>query len=116
RRLSARLTREQLRRSQVFQEFWQDSSDILTLDLPSPPGSHRNLVLFREDHDVFTARDEALLNLLRPNLFEIDRDARRWRGGIPTLTPREWQVLELAAEGRSNIEIARALVTSVHTV
>ena len=99
RRLSARLTREQLRRSQLHQEFWHEHSDLLTLALPAPPGGHRHLVLFRQDHDVFTARDEALLNLLRPHLFEIDRDARRRRGGIPTLTPREWQVLELAAEG-----------------
>ena len=32
------------------------------------------------------------------------------------LTPSEWRVVELAAAGRANKEIARALFISVHTV
>jgi len=35
---------------------------------------------------------------------------------VPHLTPREWQVVELAAEGLGNQQIARTLVTSLSTV
>ena len=56
------------------------------------------------------------MQLIRPHLYELDRLARRRRTGVPQLTPREWQVLELAAEGLGNQQIARTLVTSLSTV
>jgi len=41
---------------------------------------------------------------------------RRRPGGPATLTPREARVAELAAGGRTNLEIARQLVISTKTV
>lgn len=54
------------------------------------------------------------MRLLRPHVAEILAAAERQRTG--TLTRREWQVLELAAEGHSNADIAMILFTSVGTV
>lgn len=35
---------------------------------------------------------------------------------IPTLSYREWQILELLANGKSNKEIAEQLAIAVHTI
>lgn len=114
-RVSARLSLEQFRRSPLWAAYWQPSIDCMFLKMPAAPGHFRKLVLWQDD-EPFTARDEAVLKLLQAHLIEIDREACRRRTGTPQLTPREWEVLELTAEGRSNKEIARALVTSVSTV
>jgi DNA-binding NarL/FixJ family response regulator len=44
------------------------------------------------------------------------RPRREWRTGVEALTPSELRVARLAAEGRSNREIAYALYVSVKTV
>jgi DNA-binding CsgD family transcriptional regulator len=40
----------------------------------------------------------------------------QWREGLFTLTPREAEVLQLAADGLTNEEIAEKLWISYHTV
>ena len=54
--------------------------------------------------------------LLRPHLQEIWLDAERRRDGVPQLTPREWEVLALAAGGLPYAAIAEQLFISVGTV
>ena len=59
---------------------------------------------------------DGLDDLLRPHLHEVYLDAERRRRGIPHLSRREREVLQLAAQGHSNADIARILFISVSTV
>ncbi len=88
----------------------------LVVELPALPGRTRRLMLRREHVPDFSRRDVLLMELLRPHVFEAYQLARRRRAVTPRLTPREWQVLELAAHGYHNAEIAGLLCTSVGTV
>jgi DNA-binding CsgD family transcriptional regulator len=90
----------------------------LAAAVPLPPdGSvdHR-LLLWRDDGSDFTDRDVALLALLRPHLVVLHELHQSARDGRPQLTPRQWEVLRLVAAGRTNIQIAHALVLSEATV
>ena len=64
----------------------------------------------------FSERDRLVLQLLRPHLHEVYLDAERRRRGIPHLSRREREVLQLASQGHSNADIARILFISVATV
>jgi DNA-binding CsgD family transcriptional regulator len=83
--------------------------------LPSPPGRTRS-VWFARTHRDFSERDRLVLAVLRPHLTDVFLDAERRRRGIPPLSPREQEVLQLAAQGYSNADIARILFISVSTV
>jgi DNA-binding CsgD family transcriptional regulator len=49
-------------------------------------------------------------------LHEVYLDAERRRRGIPQLSRREREVLQLVAQGHSNADIARTFFISVSTV
>ena len=115
-RWTAEHTRPEIVSWPLYQEYWRGTGDSIVVEFPAQPGRTRRLLLWREGNDRFTGRDEAVVRLLRPHLFEVDRLARRWRDDSPDLTAREWQVLELVAQGATNAEVAAALVTSVATV
>jgi DNA-binding CsgD family transcriptional regulator len=83
--------------------------------LPSPPGRSR-YIWFVRTHRDFSERDRLLLAVLRPHLSEVFLDAERRRRGIPRLSPRELEVLQFAAQGYSNADIAGILFISVSTV
>jgi len=84
--------------------------------LPATPGRKRCVLVDRLDGADFTERDRMVLQLLRPHLYEIYLDAQRKWSGVPRLSRRELDVLNLAAQGRSNASIARELFISVATV
>jgi DNA-binding CsgD family transcriptional regulator len=69
----------------------------------------------------FGERDRTVLDLLRPYLEQFRRHAKHRRlSGVSAansrLTPREHEILELVAEGRTNAEVARLLWISPATV
>jgi ATP/maltotriose-dependent transcriptional regulator MalT len=70
----------------------------------------------RSGAPAFTERDRQVAALARPHLNELWHDAERLRRGPLPLSSREWEVLELAAAGRSYSEIAAQLFVSLGTV
>ena len=94
----------------------------LQLCLPEPPGPSRGpgrtvrLYLFRFSGPDFSERDRALLTLIRPHLHQAYLDAERRRASVGQLTPRQTDLLRLAADGHTNAQIARRLGLSEGTV
>jgi DNA-binding CsgD family transcriptional regulator len=90
--------------------------------LPADPGWTRGrgrtlrLVFFRGPGREFSERDRALLSLLRPHLHQAYLDAERRRHPTAQLTPRQWELLRLAAAGHTRAQIARQLGVSEGTV
>jgi DNA-binding CsgD family transcriptional regulator len=87
----------------------------MIVSLPAPPGEARRICFMRHARS-FSERDRQIAMLLRPHLQEIWLDAERRRAGVPQLTPREWEVLALAAGGMPYAAIAGRLFISVGTV
>jgi DNA-binding CsgD family transcriptional regulator len=80
------------------------------------PGRTVRLFFLRGTGRDFSERDRALLTLLRPHLQHAYHDAERQRSPVPGLTPRQWDLLQLIAGGRTNKQIARQLGLSEGTV
>jgi DNA-binding CsgD family transcriptional regulator len=108
----------ELRNTEAWIEYYQHIPvrTCLVVRLPCPPGHARRVVFMRSSASDFTDRDVMLLTLLRPHLHEIYLDAERRRNGVPKLTPREWEILQLAGEGLPNSAIAARLFISPATV
>jgi DNA-binding CsgD family transcriptional regulator len=87
----------------------------LFVPLPRRGTRSLRLALFRSNRD-FSERDRLVLQLLRPHLNDVYLDAERRRHGIPHVSRREREVLQLASQGYSNADIARVLFISVATV
>jgi DNA-binding CsgD family transcriptional regulator len=87
----------------------------MTVPLPSPAGRTR-YIWFARTHRDFSERERLVLAVLRPHLSEVVLDAERRRRGIPRLSRREQEVLQFAAQGYSNADIAGILFISVSTV
>jgi DNA-binding CsgD family transcriptional regulator len=70
--------------------------------------------------DAGPGRTVRLLFLREPGLDFFEQlayhDAERRRSPVPELTPRQWDLLQLIAGGRTNIQIARQLGLSEGTV
>jgi DNA-binding CsgD family transcriptional regulator len=79
-------------------------------------GRIARLIFLRGPGPDFSERDRALLTLLRPHLHQAYLDAERRRRPAPQLTPRQWEVLRLAAAGHTRAQIARQLGVTEGTV
>lgn len=96
--------------------------DMIRLWL-DPRGDRGARLEFDRPRRDFSERDRAVLDLLLPHLKQLRRNAdmrrRASRGPASRrecLTPREREILELVAEGRTNVEVARTLWISAGTV
>lgn len=107
---------ERERLADPLSEILSDVKCSMIVSLPAPPGEARRVIFMRASGPSFTERDRQVAALIRPHLQEIWLDAERRRNRVPRLTPREWQVLAMAAAGLSYAQIAHQLFVSVGTV
>jgi DNA-binding CsgD family transcriptional regulator len=88
----------------------------LLLPLPGPLGHSRRVRFVRERGRDFDATDRTLAALVRPHLVAHLHTLDLASRGTPPLTTRQRQLLELVADGLSNVQVARMLGISAHTV
>ena len=89
----------------------------------SPQGTRQARLEFDRAGPDFSERDRAVLDLLLPHLKQFGRSAARRRRisrraveGVDRLTPRERQILQRVAAGKTNAEVAWQLRISPETV
>lgn len=119
----------------IFREYFAPAGldHVIDVGLPAELRHHRSFVLFRETSGGdFSQRDRTVLDLLRPHLCRLEVHAALRRqlsetvralGGDAAssdlhaqLTPREREILELVAQGKTNVEIASQLWVAPSTV
>lgn len=134
-RMSDVIPLRHFRESPLYQEYFRPSGigHMLDLGLPERSQRQRSLLLFRRQGESdFTERDRAVLEMLRPHLYRCEthailrrqlEDAHREYGTgeqeddvYADLTPREREIIELVAQGKTNAEIATELWVAPSTV
>ncbi len=91
----------------------------LCLWLDTGLSTHGILCVLGDDESALGARDRAILLALRPHLANLLEKHLRRRpdpGRGSSLSPREREVVDLVARGRTNAEIARQLEIGEDTV
>ena len=91
------------------------SGDSLRATFPGVQPQHTVLVTVDRADPRFNARDRLLFRLLTPSLHELVV-ALGQRSEVPDLSPSEFRVLALVAQGASNGEVSDTLSISVATV
>lgn len=133
-RMSDVIPVRRFRETPIYREYFAPLGieHFLDLGLPERSPRQRSVILFREAKHDFSERDRALLELLRPHLYYLDTHAalrrrlaealreqdppERDEDAYADLTPREREIVELVAEGKTNAEIAAQLWIAPSTV
>ena len=128
-RLDDVISRREWRRRDFYNAYWRpyDLEHYLEVELPARPRHHHFVSVVRHrDARNFSERDRDLLELLRPHLDRM-RELAELRARLAgngdidenvatMLTPREQEIVDLVAQGRTNAEIAAALWVAPSTV
>ena len=128
-KISDLLTRQRFHRLGIYSEFFRHIpvEDQIAFTLPSAGDDRIVAIALNRSREDFTDTDREVLSAIAGPLSNALRRARsRGRahqamatagpGGLADLTDRELQVLRLAAEGRTNQAIARAIDVSPRTI
>lgn len=131
-RMSDVIGRRRYHELPIYQEYFHPAGldHMIDLGLPTAPRRHRSFILFRgTGAGDFSERDRAVLEVLRPQLCGLEAHAalrRRLSGALrlqggesstcTELTPREREIVELVAEGKTNAQIAAQLWVASSTV
>jgi len=118
----------------IYREYFRPAGldHALDLGLPAAVRWHRSFILFRgTEAGDFSERDRTVLEMLRPHLYRLEAhaalrrrlaEALRTQGGdgefsaYTELTPREREIVELVAEGKTNAQVAAQLWVAPSTV
>jgi DNA-binding CsgD family transcriptional regulator len=107
-------TRREFRRTWMYAHAFQGRIEHeVGVHLSHPPGQLHVVWLSRSKGSDFSERDRLVLQLLRPHL---DAALRRLAFPLPSLTPREVEVLGCVREGCTNAQVARRLSITEATV
>ena len=118
-RLSDVLSRRRKANLEYNDLVWKQHGidDAMRVWLPAGPGRARSIYLERTGKN-YTERERTLLSLMRPHLarMRLNAESRQRFASDRGLTVREAEVLGCVARGKTNAQIAAALVISPLTV
>ena len=122
-RLSDCMPASAFQRTEIYADYYRriGIDHVVAVPVIASPQLVMSYVLNRQGMD-FSDREIALLDAMRPalaNLYRfamIARPAIDTREGAEALTPREREILEWVAAGKSDRQIAEILGTSIRTV
>ncbi|AZP21418.1 LuxR family transcriptional regulator [Streptomyces aquilus] len=106
----------EIRNQAFYSEYLRPVVNTIFVMLPSPPGRIRTYNFSREDSRRFSERDRLALELLRPHLYAVYREAALRRQTPVRLTVRELDVMRAVANGLTTEAIAGQFVVAPSTV
>ncbi len=122
------MSRQRFRRLGIYSEYFRHvpTDDQIAFTMPGvTDGQVVGIALSRSEQDFSRADSAVLRSVVAPMRNALRRSGRRHRAqgavaaepeGLADLTDRELQVLQMAARGRTNLAIARAIDLSPRTI